>query len=70
MEHGIYTPEELTDDYAARWDRMALPYDEAISQEEQRLYRGLIDHEPMVPLAAFVIVALICLATIAALVLP
>jgi hypothetical protein len=41
---------------------------QAVSQEEQRLYRGPVDRDPMVPLGAFVIVALICLATIAALV--
>jgi len=57
MEHGINTSEEL--DFADRWDRMAMPYDEKTSQEEQRLYRG--DVETTVPLKAFLIVAAFCI---------
>lgn len=51
MEHGINTSDEL--DFADRWGHMALPYDERVSQEEQRLYRG--DVETTVPLKAFLI---------------
>lgn len=64
MEHGIYTLDEPTDDYAARWDRMALPYDEAMSQEEQQLYRGPCDHQT-VPLPAFLIAVVVCVVLLA-----
>lgn len=69
--HGLLTPAELADQQELRQRVQERQEFNARQDAALRAYKDgpVFDHEPMVPLVAFVIVAVLCLVLIVALVL-